>query len=111
MNEDFQLSLKWFVAMSFMFSGIFLLWLGRDMDGVPPLLYVAVMCFGVCFWMTSTWLELRQKMAVIGLAVFAVVGALAYVTFIEIPYFLICELWLLVLGVPAMAFVFHKYSN
>ena len=111
MNEDFQFSLKWFVAMSFMLAGIFLLMIGRGMEGVPPMLYIAVMCFGVCFWMTNTWLDVRQRIAVIGLGVFVAIGALAYVTFIDFYYFLVYELWLLVLGVPAMAFVFHKYAD
>lgn len=120
MQDLFLRALRWYIVTAFVIAGLGTLHLADTVDSIKPV-FPGLVCLGAAFVLGTAWKDLRRKVLFITIIL---VVALAYTaqfvpdiiyvltnTKMHVNYFVGWAGLTLVVGFPAMMYVFYKYGD
>lgn len=119
MRDNLIKAVKWYVISLFMEAGLWALFTADKLQS-PRTLMTAVLCFGAVYVLSLFWQKMNKKLLLTSLILFIVTAFACqpqyiplyfYVftgTAVEMNFYLLWALVLLVVGIPVMAVAFKK---
>lgn len=119
MSESLLQAMKWYVLVFFTIIGTSAFIISDKSGSVKPIM-VGIISYGIVYIMSYFWREFRRKILLYSILIFmALTIASAYVPMMAYLLLNVDPNWFdtyytwagtMLIGIPAMVFVFHKYD-
>lgn len=119
-RKEFEKAVRWYLMTIFMVVGSMTFFIASAENSIKPV-WIGILCFGVVFIVISVWKTIRNKILfltfglVVGLSFAAkylplhLYKATGYV--LDINYYVLWSLLILVVGIPVMTIAFDKLEE